>query len=906
MGGDDRDETELPAGCAVHRYLVIERVGIDATASIYSAYDPNLDRKVAVKILRGPQAELDAGALLVAEAQSLAKLTHANVVRVHDVGTFEGQVFVAREFIEGRSLLRWMREAPRSRAQIQRALALAGRGLAAAHEAGIVHGGVRPRSVLVADDGKILVTDFGVGAAADETRPYAAPEIRADSPATPQSDQFAYAAMVLEALTGHPATQLVPNGVADRDEITQAARKLPGRLLRAVEVALTMDPALRHASVASIVEQLEPRRRSKHALVGIGAVAAAGAVAIPLLADRDAYCDDVGGHLHGVWDDSTRRAIRRAFDHTKQPYATDVFRAVEARLDHLAQAWVEAQTSACLSAKETDDDLSAIARRMYCLERRFDELRAVTEVLADADSDVVKRALDVVQGIRPVSTCQGFLQDVPVEAQRGAVGAIEAGLSQAEALRSAGRVDEAVSLSNRLVREAEALGYAPIEVSTIGARALIGSTLPDPSNADRLHDAFSRALAIGDRDLLADLARAIASDLTEDRQYPQAERWTDYAQALLDGVVMPPNHPGLAGVTMLRGRLASLQGRYDDATTIFEEALAQRVAQLGAHHRAVAAHRANLGQAYQDAGRYAEAEREFRAALDLQRAAVGEHHPAVAQMHLGLAGLASMMGRAEPALEHAQQGLAIVRAVHGDAHPLVGDAHIYVAGALSMLDRDDEALEHFDWALAVYRETTGEGSFRTAVTYANIAVTHLNMGHGPQAKDYYEQAIERLRETLGDEHPMLFQHRGNRVGALLILQLWDEAELEARTVIDELAKRLGPDHPSASYAHEALAEVHAVRGRDERAIAQLERALELRADRGEVERAHTSLLLAHAWRRAGLQLERADILEAEARATLTDNGPYGERNLRTCERALARIAAARSSRPRSSSTSSFE
>lgn len=895
-GDEVPEEIALPAGTAVHRYVIVERVGVDATASIYAAYDPKLDRKVAVKVLRGSAIEDDAGRLLLAEAQSLAKLTHPNVVRVHDVGTFEDQVFVAREFVEGRSLLRWMREAPRSRVQIQHALALAGRGLAAAHEAGIVHGGIRPRSVLVGDDGEVRVTDFGVGAAADETKPYAAPEVRRGEPSTARSDQFAFCLMGLEALTGHPAAGLAPDGIPDLARIRELARRLPRRILAALELGLSAETTARHPTVLPIVAQLEPHRRNRRALVAFGLSLAIGAAAFASTVSRGSYCDDVVRHLDGVWDVGRRRAIRSAFERTEQPYAADAVASVEARLDQLAEAWVDAQTSACLAAKETGGELQVVARRMYCLERRLDELRAVTQVFVDADADVVRRALDVVHGVRPPNTCDGFSQQMPAPHQREAVAAIEASLSQAHAMHSAGRSSEASTLTARLVAEAEALDYAPIVVRTVAVRAMLADSHVEAEKQELLHDAFSRALAVGDRDLLGELAHAIASELTERRRYDEASRWIDYAEALLHGVVVLPTQPGLAAATSLRGRLASLQGRYDEAVKHFEDALVHRIAMLGTEHERVAPYRVNLAQTYLDLGRYADADREYRAALELQRNAVGEHHPTLAHTHMGLAGLMNTTGQAEQGVLHAGRALEILRAIHGEEHALVGDAYVYVAGALSLQGLENEAIEHFERALAAYRVTTGDRSYRAALVYSNIAGIRVAMGEAQAGEELYRQAIERLHETLGEGHPAVLLNRGNRGESLLALGRFDEAEHEANAVIEGLAKRLGPDHPSASTALDVLAEVHAIRGRDDASVAALERALELRADRGELERAYTNLLLTHALRRAGRKDDGVDTLEAEARAALADAGPHGAVYLRSVERSQARITAARSRR----------
>src|SRR5204863_9586186 len=129
------------------------------------AYDPELDRKVAIKLLRirGQHAEESEGrARLMREAQAIAKLSHPNVVIVYDVGTFQDQVFMAMELVDGHTLSYWMHAAPRVWTEVIRVFAGAGRGLAAAHDKGMVHRDFKPDNVMLGADGQVRVMDFGL------------------------------------------------------------------------------------------------------------------------------------------------------------------------------------------------------------------------------------------------------------------------------------------------------------------------------------------------------------------------------------------------------------------------------------------------------------------------------------------------------------------------------------------------------------------------------------------------------------------------------------------------------------------------------------------------------------------------------------------------------------------------
>src|SRR5215472_6444224 len=196
--------SRLAPGRNIGRYAVLSTLGEGGMGVVYAAYDPELDRKVAVKVLRerlGDAAEL--GARLLREAQAMARLSHPNVVSVHDVGRFEDKVFVAMEFIDGRTLGDWVKEKPRSWREVLGVFRQAGKGLAAAHSAGLVHRDFKPGNVLVGKDDSVKVTDFGLaftpndrstasGIAIAGTPAYMAPEqLRGETP-DPRADQYSF------------------------------------------------------------------------------------------------------------------------------------------------------------------------------------------------------------------------------------------------------------------------------------------------------------------------------------------------------------------------------------------------------------------------------------------------------------------------------------------------------------------------------------------------------------------------------------------------------------------------------------------------------------------------------------------------------------------------------------------
>src|SRR5262249_51098721 len=152
----------LPPHTRVARYIVQAPVGQGGMGIVYEAYDPELHRRVALKLLRADGREDSTRRdRLLREARSMAKLAHPHVVAVHDVGVYEGRVFLAMEYVAGSTLRSWIAQKKRSRREILAVLLEAGEGLAAAHRVGLVHRDFKPDNVLVGEDGRARVTDFG-------------------------------------------------------------------------------------------------------------------------------------------------------------------------------------------------------------------------------------------------------------------------------------------------------------------------------------------------------------------------------------------------------------------------------------------------------------------------------------------------------------------------------------------------------------------------------------------------------------------------------------------------------------------------------------------------------------------------------------------------------------------------
>ena len=248
-------------GVRLGRYMLGERLGAGGMGLVYRARDPDLDRDVAIKLVVEPSEA--ARARLLVEARAVARINHPNVVAVHDVGTVDGEVYVAMELVEQGTLADWLRTPAPWRATLARFLE-AGRGLDAAHRAGLVHRDFKPTNVLIDANGRARVSDFGLAhpnatdAPAAGTPSYMAPEQHAGAVVDARADQYSFC-------------------VALRDAI---AARAPRRVRAVIERGLAIDPAARWPSMDALLGALERALRSRRLLVVVTVALAAGAAGV--------------------------------------------------------------------------------------------------------------------------------------------------------------------------------------------------------------------------------------------------------------------------------------------------------------------------------------------------------------------------------------------------------------------------------------------------------------------------------------------------------------------------------------------------------------------------------------------------------------------------------------------------
>ncbi|MEO7093019.1 MAG: serine/threonine-protein kinase, partial [Polyangiales bacterium] len=512
---------------------------------------------VALKLvhLGSSLAQADAQERLLREAQGLARLDHPNVVTVFEAGTHGREVFIAMELVDGVSLDRWLAERPRDWKTVAAMLEQAGRGLAAAHAAGLVHRDIKPANVMIATDGRVKVVDFGLARALIELGPepgvnpdedlharltlsgalvgtpaYCAPEQLVGEQVDIRSDVFSFCVTLCEAAFGQrPFTATTAGGLIRRMKNPRGpdlptTRVLPKRLLALIRRGLAIDPADRLPTLAPLLDELahRPRRVAPALIAGGFAIA----VAVPLVmvgmrSDAD-VCGGSRDELASTWSFARRMQVGHAILGTQVPFAADTWQRVEHTLDGYATQWTGMHGEACraTAVHHTQSD-ELLDRRMACLAGVRSQLDASIATLSEIDLPRVRSALRVVEGLPTIDACAAaatLLAVAPVPAGRGVEAEkIRTAIAQASAIYRAGAYTQAKDLAGRVATDAERFGYRPLTASAFHTLARVEDQLQMKAQARAdFERAIDEAAASGDAEreasALADLSELVRNE----------------------------------------------------------------------------------------------------------------------------------------------------------------------------------------------------------------------------------------------------------------------------------------------------------------------------------------------------------------------------------------------------------
>lgn len=855
----------LPSGTRIGRYTIDERLGAGGMGVVYAARDIALGRRVALKLLAGRatsrkrrsvnlEQTIAARARLQREAQMMAKLGHPHVVAVYEIGEVGDEVFVAMELVDGTTLRAWLREEERSTRTILDAFAQIARGLAAAHDAKIVHRDVKPENVLVGRDGRLRITDFGLAegfadhAIGESTRElagtpaYMAPEQLEGRVADERSDQFAFAVMLWEALYGErPYAGTTPAAVlaAMRAGVLRTTRRryVPGEVRRVLRRALDVDRNQRFPTLAPLVEALTRPRLRRRELAAIAAIGLSGLLIAGILARKTRAppepCRSTEDALAGAWDPEQRSKLAAHARGIAPLIAEESLSRTFTTLDAWSTSWRSMRISTCEATRiRGEQSETMLDLRMACLDRRKAELVALVELLHRGDVQTIARAPRAALALPPLSTCSDAAAlagpIAPGASAREAVGVVRVGIARAEAAWLAGKFAEGLPIANEAVTHATSIGHRPVQAEALYIRARLEEGNGQYTAArDTLLEAISRAEA-GHHDVLAvDIWAALTrlSDARLDRS-DDARAYEARARAALERAGDPIGGKLALGLAVAAGRRT--RGEYKQAVASVEETL---LAIVGHESEMVVQHielLAELARAQRDLGNYAAAEAALQAALAVATTRFGPNHPDVATLLEIRAMIASRRGDHAAAVAAYERVASLRETLLGPAHSDVGQAKANLATAYTRAGRAKDAVPLLISALEIMNATFGSEHPNIAQTHGNLGFAYLRLLDFAAARPHLEQAIAIGEKALGPKHPTVAIWLGN----LARVEIGQGAPqraidlLHRALAIEEAA--LGSKHVDLAFNLTALGEAHLAKNDPAGAKPPLERAVALR------------------------------------------------------------------------------
>jgi eukaryotic-like serine/threonine-protein kinase len=859
------------AGEQVGPYVVERVLGVGGMGIVYAAHDPRLDRLVALKVIRhDPGVErVELAERLRRESQALARLSHPNVTVVYELGTADDEIYIAMEYVAGTTLRGWLTETRREPRAILATFVRAGRGLAAAHAAGLVHRDFKPDNVLLARDGSVKVTDFGLARIAGDvlgeapagariavgseltisgavigTPAYMAPEQFDGKAIDARSDQFAFCVALYEALHGErpfrgtTVAELRAAVVAGRIDAPRTKRG-GSRVHRALVRGLAAAPAERFPAMQELLAELAPRRgRVTLAVAGLTTVATV-ALATSMLAGSEPpppSCHGGDAEAAAVWSTSRRAVVQQALLATRAPGAAETWSAVERGLDGYLAGWATQRGEACEATHVHHQQSEAVLDlRTACLDRRRSEVDALVGVFERADRDVVLHAREAIAALPDRGTCadvEALLRRTPLPRDpiaRERHAGLRRRSDEARAAVEVAHYKEASVALRALVDDPALAEYPDLEAEIQHLRAKVFSA---QGSVDEAEQALFRSLVRAQAARADDQVATTAVDLANvvgyrARRIADGTRWVDFASAAI---------AAKGGDELLTARLETV--------------------------------RAGI---LQRAGKLAEAEAASRKALAIaSRKAPGSTLEAEVNDSLGM--MLSLQGKFEESVPMLQKSVALSERLYGTAHSVTASTRTNLANALGSVHRYDEALAAYREALATSEALFGSEGEQVSRVLSNMGQM-LQEQHKPaDARPLLERALAIRVKVHGPNDPQVARTAANLGYLALDEKAYPQALAHFARTGAILEGTIGADHPARAddLAGTGLALIGLKRPAD--AIAPLTRASALAAAGDPVNHASIQAALAQALHASGRDRARAATLGRTARKILAEAG----------------------------------
>lgn len=854
----------------VGRFELRDRIGQGGMGVVYRAWDPQLRREVAVKLVDTSDGGDELRERAAAEARGLAQLVHPNVVSVFESGHLGRHVWIAMELVQGTTMQDWLARTPRPAEEAILANWTAiGRGLQAAHLVGLVHRDVKPSNVLIGDDGWPRLIDFGLvhggavpagaaearmarraeatGATSEPRRDdtthfvgtyrYAAPEQRRCERVDARADQYALCMCIWESLCG----ALPPDVPADR--------RLDRRLRAVLQRGLADVPDGRFASMAELLDAIQSvgsdrrRARGRGFVVGGGIAVLVGTVvlrSLPGATSAVAQCERDPQAIAGTWDDASREALRRGFSAMPGAYAEASAATVESGIDDWAARWIDARQAACRATRiDATQTEAMLALRLGCLERRRRTLHVTlrTWSSADASRSLSTHAEALLGRLPDLDDCSdpAGLEDAEAlpapGASRDVVLAGYDRLHEARAWISVGELDRAEAIAAALTSNAEVVAHAPLRLESEALRSQLDVT------RGKIFAAVPRLIALAQE---AETHRldVLAAELRVDAAEAAAGRWeggsaeasvVDEAETAVRRLARA-KEPLRARLLHARAAVRLQQGDFAAALEGFRGAEAEAIAlvQPERAERECWFIAATLGRL----GRHAEA----RARLEEGRAQAeqrwGPGAPLVGAFEFDLGVLALETGDLGAVDRHLDEAGAIARDAFGPDS--FWGARVDYARAKARLAEGAfaDALTLVDRSYAAHERELGSDHELLAELHEARGVLRFFTGDLPGSLVSYRAALTIARGTMGRDHPSVARLLSNLGESQMALGRLTEADESFEQALELYARTLPADHPEVALPLKGRGQIALATGQAARAVEDLERALVLQQTTG--------------------------------------------------------------------------
>lgn len=896
---------DTPPPLRVGRYVVIERVGAGGMGVVYSAYDPELDRRVAIKLLLGAGTDAELRARLQREARSMARLSETNVVAVYDAGEHDGQVFIAMEFVRGQTLRAWLEAAPRRWPEIVAMFVQAGSGLLAAHDVGLVHRDFKPDNVLVDEEGHAKVTDFGLARAEGArvssplsasspaltcaplvtehgvllgTPGYMSPEQFRGGSVDARSDQFSFCVALWEALYGERPfegdnpIELAVNVLAGNVRASnQASLRNSGKhgvtppawIRRVLRRGLSSDAATRYPTMATLLAELDCKpARTRRWWIAAGIVLGVSATAIA--ARQLQRVRAVASCLRAADDQvpdfgtSVRGEIAAALRSTGSPLADQTWEHLQPRLEAFTTAWHDVADRTCVEAEvERTRDRASYVGTVDCLAEARNDFDALVAVLGNADAASVREALSLAWRLPEPSACMderamSLRRALPTsEAERAEIESLRRRLAAARAEHGAGRYTRAAEQLQVLLVAAEEVGWAPLHAAVQMELGFVQLLLDSFDQAAKsLEAAFHEAAQEGLDIVASDAAIQLALLEAQNRLRPEeASLWLNLADAMI--------------------------ARSGDQTALVEAGFLNARAGLRFRER-------DYERGLEDASNV----RRLRAE------ALGEDHVLVAAALNNEALMLEKTNDQARALDAAQRALSIGERLFGRDHPSVADSLERIGRIRERSGDLTRASQDYRASLAIRERALGSDHLDVAFSLNGIGNLHALRGELDEARAAHERALRIRAAALGEDHPQLATSWHNLAAIDLLRRDYDHALVGFQRALSATERALGSNHADLAHPLQGIGDAHRGRGELSDAMPFYRRALSIReavsaplAEQGETRFALARVM----WE---LEVDRDEAVELARHArrdyqggAVSDAGPVSEINKWLQERA---------------------